>query len=282
MGYMHIDNLYKNQDILLFKSCYALEKIHGTSAHVSCEKDTLRFFAGGYSHQEFMELFDQDALLEKLKSLDVVIYGECYGGTIQKMSHIYGKEVKFVAFDVKISGLWLSVPQAESFCSEIGIEFVDYVFIPTEITQINQQRDKHSTQAMRNGMDFGCMREGVVLRPPIEVTKNNGARIMAKHKNDSFKETRTPRKIHPEKLKVLEDARAIAREWVTPMRITHVLDKINEPCMEKMREIILAMQEDIKREGEGEIVWNKETKAVIGKATAVGVKEYFQNRLTKK
>jgi hypothetical protein len=30
MGYLHIDNLYKSQDILLFKRCYALEKIHGT------------------------------------------------------------------------------------------------------------------------------------------------------------------------------------------------------------------------------------------------------------
>lgn len=31
MGYLHIDNLYKPvaQDILLFKKCYALEKIHG-------------------------------------------------------------------------------------------------------------------------------------------------------------------------------------------------------------------------------------------------------------
>ena len=30
MGYMHIDNLYKDQRILQFKECYALEKIHGT------------------------------------------------------------------------------------------------------------------------------------------------------------------------------------------------------------------------------------------------------------
>jgi hypothetical protein len=29
MGYLHIDNLYKNVDILLFKECYAMEKIHG-------------------------------------------------------------------------------------------------------------------------------------------------------------------------------------------------------------------------------------------------------------
>ena len=29
MGYQHIDNLYKNQSILMFRECYALEKIHG-------------------------------------------------------------------------------------------------------------------------------------------------------------------------------------------------------------------------------------------------------------
>lgn len=29
MGYLHISNLYKDIDILLFKECYALEKIHG-------------------------------------------------------------------------------------------------------------------------------------------------------------------------------------------------------------------------------------------------------------
>ncbi len=34
MGYLHIDNLYKNQTIRLFRECYALEKVHGTSAHV--------------------------------------------------------------------------------------------------------------------------------------------------------------------------------------------------------------------------------------------------------
>lgn len=33
MGYLHIDNLYKNRDILLFRECWALEKVHGTSAH---------------------------------------------------------------------------------------------------------------------------------------------------------------------------------------------------------------------------------------------------------
>ena len=51
MGYLHIDNLYKNQDILMFKECYAMEKIHGTSAHVSFkavpdQQATVGFFSG--------------------------------------------------------------------------------------------------------------------------------------------------------------------------------------------------------------------------------------------
>jgi len=36
---MHIGNLYKERDILLFKRCYASEKVHGTSAHVSIKVD---------------------------------------------------------------------------------------------------------------------------------------------------------------------------------------------------------------------------------------------------
>lgn len=35
MGYLHIDNLYKAQEILAFRTCFALEKIHGTSANVA-------------------------------------------------------------------------------------------------------------------------------------------------------------------------------------------------------------------------------------------------------
>ncbi len=52
MGYMHIDNLYKNQEILMLKECYAMEKIHGSSAHISWKNDSfmesgiVNFFCG--------------------------------------------------------------------------------------------------------------------------------------------------------------------------------------------------------------------------------------------
>jgi len=279
MGYLHIDNLYKNQDILLFKECYALEKIHGTSAHIAHREGRLRFFAGGSKHESFVELFDQDALLARWQGIEAVVYGEAYGGKLQGMSDTYGPAMKFVAFDVQIGGLWLSVPQAEEFCREAGLEFVHYNRISTHLTDIDGERDADSVQAVRNGMGTGHVREGVVLRPLIELTKNNGDRVICKHKRDEFRETKTPRKVDPEKLKVLEDAKAIAEEWVTPMRIAHVIDKFPNPSMEMMPGIMEAMFHDVQREGEGEIVWTAEVKKAIGKATAQGVKAYFQSQL---
>ena len=53
MAYLHIDNLYKNQEILMFKECYALEKIHGTSAHVGFKEGAIHFFSGGENHERF-------------------------------------------------------------------------------------------------------------------------------------------------------------------------------------------------------------------------------------
>ena len=295
---MHLNNLYKDQKIMMFRECYALEKIHGSSAHISfkmhgkCVTDSdgnktledsgILYFSGGESHERFVEIFkDNELLSEKLRSLcTVTVYGEVYGGKCQGMSNTYGKELKFVAFDVKINDMWLSVPQAEEFCKECGLEFVDYVKIPTTIEAIDEQRDRDSVQAVRNGMGEGKKREGVVLRPLVEFTRNDGERVMAKHKGDDFKETKTPRQVTPEQLKVLEDADAVAEEWVTPMRVVHVLDKLGNPGMEKMKDVIFAMQEDVKREGEGEIVWSKAVEKAIGRATALGFKNHLQAQLS--
>ena len=288
MGYLHIDNLYKNQEILQFRECYALEKIHGTSAHITWKNGQLTFFSGGESHTNFVALFEQGktgpgdiaTLKEKFVGIhECTVYGEAYGGKCMKMRNTYGDELKFIVFDVQIDGMWLAVPQAEDFAKELGLEFVHYEKIPTEMDEIDRMMEMHSVQAVRNGCGEGKQREGVILRPLTEWRKNNDARCICKHKPEKFQETSTPRKVSPEKLKVLEDAKEIAEEWVTPMRIVHVLDKIEDAGMEKMREIIAAMCEDVKREGEGELVWSPEVAKAIGKATAVGVKRHFQAQL---
>lgn len=57
MGYMHINNLYKNQEILMFKECFALEKVHGC-----VHGGTLVLMADG-SQKSICKLKDGDKIL---------------------------------------------------------------------------------------------------------------------------------------------------------------------------------------------------------------------------
>lgn len=278
MGYMHIENLYKNQDILLFKQCYALEKIHGTSAHLRWHHNQLALSSGGASHANFVKIFELDKLTQKLKELfldkNVTIYGEAYGGKEQGMSQTYGKELKFVAFDVQIDDLWIVVPEAEKIALELGLEFVYYELINCTIEELNAARDKPSTQAKRNGITEDKISEGIVVRPLIELRKNNGSRIIAKHKNDIYRETKSVRQLTDEQIQILGGAQQIAEEWVTEMRLSHVLDKLQvELDMSSVPIVIKAMVEDITREAAGEIKDSKEARVAIGKRTAMLYKQ---------
>lgn len=277
MGYMHIENLYKNQDIFLFKECYALEKIHGTSAHIQFHDGQIKYFSGGSNYENFKQIFINLNLESKMVK-DMIIYGEAYGGKMQGMSDTYGKNLKFIAFDVMINKKWLNVPMAKSIVEGLGLEFVPYNKISTEIEAINQERDSDSIVAINNGMGAGKKREGVVLRPLIEIKKNNGERIMAKHKRDDFRETKTKREIDPNKFKILSEASEIAEEWVTPMRLEHVLQRIENKTIENICEILDAMQEDVLRESKGEIILSKEAIKAIRYKTAYIFKERLKNK----
>ena len=279
MSYMHIANLYQAQEVLLFKRIFSLEKIHGTSAHIGFRPSTgMVFFGGGASRNSFLALFDQDKLKETFAQFFIerawgddmlTVYGEAYGGKMQGMSATYGKELKFVAFEVRVGDTWLAVPAAEEVTRKLGFEFVSYEEIDGTAEAVQKALERDSEQAIRNGMGLGHRREGVVLRPPLELTKNNGGRIIAKHKNPEFAENKTPREIDPNKMKVLADANAIAEEWVTGMRLDHVLDAFTKPLDLSMTgAVIKAMIEDVVREAGAEIVDSKEARTAIGTRTA--------------
>ena len=282
MGYLHLNNLYKEQTILLFKEAYAMEKIHGTSSHIGWKfnEKKINFFAGGESHENFVKLFDIEFLktkfVEIFPDIDVVIFGEHYGGRCQGMSHTYGKELKFIGFDVKVGEIWLNVPNAEDVCKQFNIEFVHYDKIEVNLENLTKYRDMPSVQAVRNGITEPKKREGIVLRPLVEMRINNGDRVICKYKPDEFNETKTKREVNPEQLKVLSDAKAIAEEWVTYMRLEHVLQKFPmDVNMETMPEIIKAMIEDVYREGKNEIVESKETT----KAISTKIVQLFKQKL---
>lgn len=282
MSYLDIDNLYKNQTILLFRECYAMEKIHGTSAHVGWKEGELHFFSGGAKHEDFVKLFDQEKLAAAFSAIghdEVVVFGEAYGGKMQGMRNTYGPVLKFVCFEVKIGNTWLNVPNAEDVVNKLGLEFVHYVKVPATVEALNAERDAPSVQAIRNGCGEDKKREGIVIRPLVELTTSNGERVIAKHKADSFKETRTRREVSPEKLKVLTEADEIAQEWVTPMRLQHVMDSQFpgfDLRIEMVGKIIPEMVTDVLKESVGEIVDSKEVRKAIGTATAKLVKSLLQ------
>ena len=283
MGYLHINNLYKSQDILLFKEAYAMEKIHGTSAHIGWKFETkqINFFTGE-NYSLFLTLFDEEFLIKKFEEIfpdqDVVIFGEHYGGKCQGMSNTYGKESKFIGFDVKVGYVWLNVPNAEDVCNQFNVEFIHYIKIESNLSNFEAERDAPSVQAIRNGVTENKKREGIVLRPLTEMRTNNGERVISKFKLDDFIETKTRREVTPEQLKVLSDAKEIAEEWVTNMRLQHVLQKFPADVnMESMGDIIKAMIADVYREGRDEIVESNEVAKAIGKT----VVKLFKAKLSK-
>ncbi|GAG86666.1 unnamed protein product, partial [marine sediment metagenome] len=243
-----------------------------------------QFYAGGCKHEDFIKIFDAEKLTEGFSALDypsIIIFGEAYGGKCQKMSKTYGPNLKFIAFEVKIGDSWLCVPNADDVTKQLGLEFVHYKLVPIDLDIFDKERDAFSIQAERNGMGKDKLREGIVLRPVVELRQNNGNRIIAKHKGEAFRETRTKRKVgNPNKLKILSGANKIAEEWVTHMRLSHVLDSFGEePQIEQTGDIIRAMIEDIERESEGEIVISREAKTAIGRRTAKIFKEKLQEKI---
>ena len=282
MGYLHIPQLYRpeGQHVLMFKQLYALEKIHGTSAHIGISKDEFRLFPGGCSMDDFKALFDQQRLpspsdiearfkqqLALSKASYFVVFGELYGGKCQGMSKTYGKDLRFVAFDIKVGDRWLSVPEAESTAIALGIPFVPYGIISSDLASIDAERDRPSVQSKRNGIQEDCIREGIVLRPPIECYYKQD-RVIAKHKRAEFAERKTIPNVDPAKREIMTNAEKIADEFVTSMRLDHVLDKLGNPTsFSDIPKVIEAMIEDVTREASGEIVDNKIVRKAVGAKT---------------
>lgn len=279
MGYLSINNLYKDQTILLFRRCYALEKVHGSSAHISWSDKNVHYFAGGESQTNFKALFDEEALRAKFEALGhpkMTIFGEVYGGRCQKMSHTYGKDLRFIVFDIHIGDYWLTVPQMDALAKEFGLEVVPWREISTDLAELDAERDLPSEVAVRRGCGEK-LREGVVLRPLVEFTRN-GERVICKHKRAEFSECATPQKVvSPEKLEVLTEATAIADQWVTEQRLSNILSHLPEPHeMKDTPRIIQLMVDDVYKEGKGEFTDSKEVKAAIGKKAA----QLYKKRIT--
>lgn len=88
------------------------------------------------------------------------------------------------------------------------------------------------------------------------------------------------RDVDPAKRQLMEDAQSIADEWVVPMRLNHVLDKVGgELTIQRTGEVINAMIEDVMREAFGEIVDSSHVRKAVGGKVAKLYKQYLQDSL---
>lgn len=289
MGYMHIENLNKNDEVLMFKKVWATEKVHGTSAHVAWDPEhkEIKYFSGGASHEEFSKLFD-DEFVERFKKFvsergegdtDVVVYGEAYGGKMQGMSATYGKKLRFIVFEVRIGNNWLSFDQVVLIARELQLDCVPGEVIDCTEEELRRVRGLPSEVAVMCGCGDNTdrygnkppLREGIVIRPLIELRKNNGGRIIAKFKNADFSERNSRRDADYPSEKVRERlaSQEAAKEWVTTARLEHVMDAIHltDPKIQDIKTLIPAMVEDVLREAKDEVVDSSAFRRAVGGIT---------------
>jgi len=299
MSYRHISNLYADASVLMFKTVYAMEKVHGSSARITWKDKQLTFFAGGVKHELFLEFFDQAALKTRLMELfpdsTLTIVGEAFGGKHQGMAHTYGPKLKFVAFEVKLEAdgrdRWYSVPDAERIARALGLDFVYYELCVTDLAELDRQRDLPSEEAFKAGMaerdkpETWKLREGIVIRSPVELYDFQGGRFLAKHKRKEFSERAHAPKVGEASV-VLTEAKAIADEYVVRERLLHVMDQVkianNLEAVDKVAYIPLIIAEmiaDINREASPATEMTKPVMKQIGNAAATQYKELLQERL---
>lgn len=292
MGYMSINNLYRNPGILNeILEWWALEKIHGTSARISFSDKEVKFFSGGEKYEKFVGLFGVELLKTKFLELQaqknfekIVIYGEAYGGKQQKMSHTYGNDLKFICFEVQIDDKWLNVPDAEQIVLNFGLEFVSYKKISAENREqleklLKEARDEQSIQAIRNSIGEGKTREGIVMRPIVEKNDLLGERIIYKYKTTEFSENKNPRDLV--KISFSENTK-LAEDWVTLRRLEHILDKFSQKKQPEISDIIKEMEKDIFKEAGDEITDSIAVRKAIRKESAKLYITFLKNKLESK
>lgn len=287
--YYKIRNLYSDARILNFKRLFSLEKAHGTSCRAGFKEGKVWYFSGGEKHEKFVALFDEEDLLRRFRALGhgddvpVTLYGEGIGDKQQGMSTVYGPNLTFLIFEVRIGGTWLSVPNAEDVAKKMGLEFVPYKEIEATLLAIDAERDAESIIAIRRGMGSGKMREGIVLRGLDEMMFSNGDRVIAKHKRDEFRESRTkqPRPGDQAKQTRMKAVQDYVSEYAVHERLLHALDAIGlAPEMENTGAIIKAMTKDIlEEEPPPEGMDPKAIRKGIGKVTVTLLKALLRSKL---
>jgi hypothetical protein len=165
------------------------EKIDGTNVRIHWDGVSLKFDGRTDRAQlperlaSYLDATFTDALFEeKFGSRPVTLYGEGYGGKIQKGGK-YRPDESFALFDVRVNEWWLQPESVQEISESLGIDAAPVMFTGSVLMAI---------EAVGRGLLSKMSKvawtaaEGVVGVPAVSLMARNGHRIVMKVKAEDF------------------------------------------------------------------------------------------------
>lgn len=179
---------WRNDTFHCLSNCVwvATEKIDGTNIRVIFDGEKVIFKGKSDNAQipgPLVEHLTQFFTLELMKSVfscPVCLYGEGFGGKIQKGSEKYGVEQRFILFDVSFNRMFTSDETMRSIAKSLGCDCVEILYVDT-LTEIVQQFIDGNCRHGKYGEP-----EGVVARPIAPLYDHKGNRVIVKIKVRDF------------------------------------------------------------------------------------------------
>lgn len=168
------------------------EKIDGTNIRIIWNGFTVRF--GGKTDNAqiptvLLKVLQDTFTAEKLGAqfgtgeiADVCLYGEGFGGKIQKGSS-YCLRQDFILFDVKIGDLWLERSTVEEITDSLDILIVPVVGQGTLFEAVEFARTGYKSIIAESS---DLIAEGLILKPQMELFNRRGERVISKIKFQDF------------------------------------------------------------------------------------------------
>ena len=192
-----LEGQWRNETVEYLKnnSWYCTEKIDGTNIGVIWDGHRVSFQGRQENSQipaklvnRLNEMFggniNEELFEQKFGEMNIILFGEGYGATIQKGGGNYSRDVSFILFDAYIpdQNLWLKRESVEDIAKSFGIDIVPIVLKGTLQDAIDYVKTKPVSTIGTANM------EGLVCKPDAEMLDRRGKRVIVKVKVRDFSE----------------------------------------------------------------------------------------------
>lgn len=231
------------------------EKIHGANFSFWCDGTEVKVasrsqFVDGtfYNCQAVINRYSEGVLQTFhtfYKQGDVlVIYGELFGGNIQKEVQ-YG-EKDFRGFDVSVNGTPLDKVKAFSIIRWAGIQTVPFLKVGS-FKECLEMNNTFQSTLTPEGYEGENISEGLVIEPVEPAWFANGSRVYFKNKTESFSEkNRQPKEKQVFELSEQEsDLLNELLAYNTEQRVSNVISKIGQVTNKDFGRILGLTVQDI-------------------------------------